>query len=121
MKRFVILAHDWPTPHYDFLLEAEGCLKAWRLATPPLPHTDQHVEAGSDHRLVYLDYEGPVSGGRGTVTRWDHGTYTGQLAPPPLTLQLAGARLRGLVRLEPQAGSTWRLRWQPDPADAPVA
>ena len=29
----------------------------------------------ADHRLAYLDYEGPISGGRGTVARWDCGTY----------------------------------------------
>jgi hypothetical protein len=29
-----------------------------------------------DHRLAYLDYEGPVSNDRGTVTRVDAGTFT---------------------------------------------
>jgi hypothetical protein len=26
------------------------------------------------HRRIYLDYEGEISGGRGTVRRWDWGT-----------------------------------------------
>jgi hypothetical protein len=39
------------------------------------------VEAGDrldrlpDHRRVYLDYEGPISGGRGEVVRVEAGTF----------------------------------------------
>src|SRR6476619_1195636 len=75
MPRFVILEHDWPTRHWDFLLEAGPELKAWRLLAEPRYETDIPAEPNADHRLLYLDYEGPVSGGRGTVTRWDAGTF----------------------------------------------
>ncbi|HAH45812.1 MAG TPA: hypothetical protein DCM07_13360, partial [Planctomycetaceae bacterium] len=37
---------------------------------------DLVAESLPDHRLVYLEYEGPVSGERGTVTRWDKGSFT---------------------------------------------
>lgn len=43
----------------------------------PAPPTsgDFPAERIGDHRLAYLDYTGPVSGGRGQVTRWDAGAY----------------------------------------------
>ena len=34
------------------------------------------AEALADHRIVYLTYEGPVSGDRGHVTQWDRGDYS---------------------------------------------
>ena len=74
MPRFVILAHDWPVPHWDFLAEAGGMLRAWRLLAEPAADADVAAEPNADHRLFYLDHEGPVAGGRGHVTRWDAGT-----------------------------------------------
>ncbi len=47
----------------------------WRLSQPPIDSTIIEAEELPAHRKHYLDYEGPVSGGRGTVTRWDVGTY----------------------------------------------
>src|SRR5947208_419106 len=76
MPRYVILEHDYPTLHWDFLLEAGAVLRAWRLAAPPQPDRAVPAEPSFDHRLVYLEYEGPVSGDRGCVRRWDSGTYT---------------------------------------------
>lgn len=73
MPRFVVLEHDWPTRHWDLLLEDAGVLKAWRLLCEPTG--DGRSEPNADHRLMYLDYEGPLSGGRGAVTRWDSGTF----------------------------------------------
>ena len=67
MPRFVILSHDWPTPHWDFLLESGPVLRAWRLLEEPAPNRDVPAEANFDHRLLYLDYEGPLSGDRGSV------------------------------------------------------
>ena len=75
MPRFVILEHDWPTLHWDFLLEAGAALRSWRLRSEPAIGTVMLAEAMPDHRSIYLDYEGPVSGGRGTVKRWDGGTF----------------------------------------------
>lgn len=75
MPRFVILEHDWPTLHWDFLLEAGAALRSWRLRSEPASGTVMLAEAMPDHRSIYLDYEGPVSGGRGTVKRWDGGTF----------------------------------------------
>ena len=76
MPRFVILRHDHPRGvHFDFMLEAGGVLKTWALPEPPRPGVEMECEALGDHRLAYLDYEGPISGDRGSVVRWDRGEY----------------------------------------------
>ncbi len=73
-NRYVILEHDWNGIHYDLMLEDDGALKSWRLAKSLQPG-EQKATRLPDHRLVYLQYEGPVSGDRGTVRRVSAGTY----------------------------------------------
>lgn len=75
MPRFVILSHDHPFPHWDFLLEDGETLRSWRLRDFPRPGLSLAAEPLQDHRKAYLDYEGPVSGGRGTVVQIDAGEY----------------------------------------------
>ena len=99
MPRYVILAHDWPFAHWDLLLEAGPVLKAWRLLAEPGPGRTVPAEPNRDHRRFYLDYEGPLTGDRGTVTRWDAGTYEGEPAGEEWTIQLTGGRLRGPAHL----------------------
>jgi hypothetical protein len=108
MPRFVILAHDWPAPHFDLLFEVGGVLKAWRLAAEPGAEPVVAVP-NFDHRPSYLDYEGPVTGDRGTVTRWDSGTYAGELVPNGWTVTLNGTRLRGQATLA-RTGGIWSFR-----------
>jgi hypothetical protein len=111
MPRFVILEHDHPVLHWDLMLEAGEVLRTWRLGQlPEQPGCYIEAMALGDHRKMYLDYEGPVSGGRGKVTRWDTGSFTEEAdSGPGLRLVLAGARIRGRVRLEPVEGTTWRF------------
>ena len=52
------------------MLEAGDVLKTWALPQPPQPGVEMECTALADHRLAYLDYEGPLSGNRGAVTRW---------------------------------------------------
>lgn len=120
MPRFVILEHDHPNLHWDFLLESGDVLRTWRLAAPPTPGAAVAAEPSFDHRLFYLEYEGPVSGGRGTVTRWDAGTYrTEREDHGLLILDMVGMRLSGRLRLEKHPGCD-RLTWTPPGAvDAP--
>lgn len=96
MPRFVILEHDWPNLHWDFLLEAGSVLRAWRLIAEPGPGRSVPAEPNADHRPLYLDYEGPVSGGRGRVRRWDAGTFD-WLADTAerVEVELRGDRLAG--------------------------
>jgi len=118
MPRYVILEHDFPTLHWDLLLEAGAVLRAWRLAEPPQRGRAVPAEPSFDHRLVYLDYEGPVSGNRGHVRRWDQGTYTsgdGEVsadAAGPQHLALTGQRLRGQAVLTRTAQGSWQLVYE---------
>lgn len=100
MPRFVILEHDHPTLHWDFMLEAGDVLRTWRLDAPPNPQRAVSAEPSFDHRLAYLDYQGPISGGRGVVHRWDAGSFTWlSEVPDAVTVQLHGERCRGVVEI----------------------
>ncbi len=77
-RRFVILHHvGHDRPHWDFMLEEDESLATWRLYHDPLAVGKEGLELFriGDHRKVYLDYEGPVSGDRGEVKRVCQGTY----------------------------------------------
>ena len=104
MPRFVVLTHDHPFLHWDLLLEAGTALRTWRLHRPPDAAGPVAAEALPEHRREYLTYEGPVSGGRGEVRRWDSGEFT-LLAETDerVDVQLAGSRLCGCARLERSA------------------
>jgi predicted kinase len=104
MPRFVVLEHDWPTTHWDFLLEAGPALRAWRLLEEPASGKAIPAEPNIDHRSVYLDYEGPLSGDRGGVTRWDAGTFEWvKDEAGGVVVRLRGKRLKGRAVLEPRA------------------
>jgi hypothetical protein len=101
MPRFVILQHNWPTLHWDFLLEAGSVLRAWRLLAEPTAGGAVPAEANADHRLFYLDYEGPVSGDRGNVSRWDTGTFDWLTDSSDIVeVELHGSKLSGRWRIE---------------------
>jgi hypothetical protein len=58
------------------MLERDGALATWRLLALPAPWCDSaesthQAEANRlpDHRLEFLDYEGLLTGGRGSVRR----------------------------------------------------
>ena len=112
MPRFAILIHDHPHLHWDFLLEVVVGLRAWRLASPPEPGRTIRAEALPDHRQVYLNYEGPVGGGRGVVARRDSGAYSvGHWDDERIEVALAGQELRGQVRLTHVDGTEWRFEF----------
>jgi hypothetical protein len=107
MPRFVVLEHDWPFPHWDFMLEDGPTLRAWRLLEAPGPFEDVPAEPITRHRLAYLDYEGPVSSNRGTVRRMDDGTFdwVGE-TEARVEVMLAGRLLVGRCTVD---GGRWRL------------
>src|SRR5262249_39383059 len=76
MPRFVVLEHDYPQLHWDLMLESGNVLRTWRLAAPPGKGAAIRAWYLAEHRKMYLDYEGPVSGNRGRVSRWDSGVYS---------------------------------------------
>jgi hypothetical protein len=113
--RFVILRHVMPmgdtrASHWDFMLESGASLRTWALAAEPVENLQIAAQAIADHRLQYLDYEGPISAGRGEVIRWDAGQYSLENEhADELVIQLIGCRLRGRATLsrEPADNQRW--------------
>ena len=71
------------------------------------------AEALADHRLEYLRYEGPVSGGRGEVARWDQGAYRlVGCSEDEWIVELRGERLQGRVVLRRIAAEPQFWQWQ---------
>ena len=113
MPRFTILAHDQPTLHWDLFLEAGPVLRSWRLLAPLAVGPAVSAEPTADHRLVYLDYEGPVSGGRGSVMRVDAGAFAWEAnTPDRLAVRLTGQRFTGRLVLQ-RTGAEWSCTFQP--------
>src|SRR5438309_936167 len=101
MPRFVLLYHDCPpdyerSSHWDLMLECDGVLRTWAIANlprdsecvrertatshpgcPPIAAKNAVVaEQLADHRIAYLELEGPLSGDRGEVIRVLSGAYS---------------------------------------------
>jgi hypothetical protein len=110
MPRYVVLTHDWPGPHWDLLLEAGSVLKAWRLLAEPVVDHWVPAEPNFDHRIIYLDADGPLSGQRGCVSRWDAGTYEGTLTGSDWQLLFLGPRGALVGEMQPAAR---RFRFRP--------
>jgi hypothetical protein len=104
MPRFVILHHETDAgSHYDLMFEVGDVLKTWSLAERPEANRELACKSLPDHRLAYLDYEGPISGGRGSVMRWDQGTYQREEPTAAVwSVELIGDRLRGRAMLSPR-------------------
>lgn len=82
IDRWVLLKHTLPdgSSHLDWMLDIGGTEGA-RLVTYRLERRPDDVAVTTldalrleDHRRVYLDYEGEISGGRGEVERVCSGT-----------------------------------------------
>lgn len=112
--RFVILTHDHPFLHWDLMLEGEADLRTWRLLAEPDSTPDPiSAEPLPQHRKAYLDYQGPVSGDRGTVTRWDAGDYEMLVeSAGELRLRLSGTKLFGVfdLTISQASDSEWEFR-----------
>lgn len=111
MPRFVLLHHKTPPgaakpDHFDLMLEVGTVLKTWTVWTFPEVARPNRAVADFDHRLAYLDYEGPISGNRGEVSRADSGTYTLLSQDSEhVRIEVQGKRLQGTLVLEVHSGS----------------
>jgi hypothetical protein len=111
VPRFVVLEHHWRGVHWDLMLQWGETLRTWALEHSPLTTGPIPATPLPDHRLRYLDYEGPISGGRGSVVQWDRGTYE-LLAETESGVQvrLTGSRLNGEFEVVQQSGTgQWRF------------
>ncbi len=100
---FVVLYHEIASGnHYDLMIDSGDALATWRVDQPPEIALIRPVPCVriADHRKVYLDYEGPVSGDRGRVTRYDRGQCRLVLmAKDRWIVRLEGERLSGAFQL----------------------
>ena len=100
LYRFVILHHQTTMDaHWDVMLESDIGLATWSITpqcTSGSSFTCQAMPL-SPHRKHYLDYEGEISGNRGTVRRIDAGTYE-QLSPK--MFKLYGTHFVGTLTLQ---------------------
>ena len=100
MPRFVVLEHHWDGVHWDFMLEDDNMLRTWAIDVPIVAGQDLAARSLPDHRPVYLDYEGEISGNRGSVKRLDSGTYEPlEWSADRVRVRLAGSQLAGEVEL----------------------
>ncbi len=97
-RRFAILEHQWNGVHWDFLVEDGPVLRTWAIDRPIVEGVELPARALPPHRRIYLDYEGEVSEGRGTVRRWDRGDCeVVDWGEERVRLEVRGSQLVGLV------------------------
>lgn len=103
--------------HYDLMLEKPDALATFQLPAPLAEVTaDQPrlVRRLDDHRRAYLTYEGPVSGGRGSVRIAAQGRYEASVATDELwVFELRGAGGGGVFELRRLEGEQYRLTRTP--------
>jgi hypothetical protein len=122
MPRFVILRHELPAgsprdSHWDLMFETQGTLRTWAVDADLSLSAEASARELPAHRLDYLDYEGPVSQGRGAVARWDRGEYHLVVdAEDQWIARLAGKRLAGtLTLMRAGPGQLWRVSFSAAP------
>lgn len=118
---FALLEHTTGNDrHWDLLMEVPGAerLPTWRLAANPLETAGAvPAERIQDHRRVYLEFEGELTGRRGIVRRLDRGgAIVETIHEDEAAFVLAGERLRGGFEITRSAsGLTLRRRETPPP------
>jgi hypothetical protein len=112
MARWALLKHTTPDGafHYDWLMEPSGVPEAALITFRVFERPDDAgvdrlaAQRLADHRRVYLEYEGPLTGGRGSVERVGEGTCEVIVDGAVFEVEIEGAvrrRWRG-VRAEPR-------------------
>jgi hypothetical protein len=97
------------------MFEHDAALRTWAIECAPDSTGPQPAERLDDHRLAYLEYEGPVSRDRGTVVRWDEGMYhITREDQSLLELQLYGAKLVGSATLKRVGSAASPQSWTYD-------
>lgn len=116
MPRFVILQHVTPpgyrqATHWDLMLEDHGTLLTWALAESPRAGLSITATQLPDHRLAYLDYEGPVSDDRGEVTRVDSGDFLWLSRDTTQIIALLTGQHNTLrFELQQRMGTEWEIK-----------
>jgi hypothetical protein len=81
------------------MIERQDFLETW--AIPPQRTANEAFcvacKVLPHHRKLYLDYEGGISGNRGSIRRVDRGTYQ---ETAPFTFLLRGELLQGTLTID---------------------
>jgi hypothetical protein len=108
MPRFAVLEHTWNGIHWDFLLERGEVLRTWAIDAEIIANAELPARSLPDHRRIYLDYEGPISGDRGNVRRIASGTYhLIEWTDNRVVVSLIGDQLNGELALSRVRGDDW--------------
>jgi hypothetical protein len=97
------------------MLEADGVLLTWELRELPAAWGGIGLDSVSatrlpDHRLVYLEYEGPISSNRGNVRRVVAGTFELlEQNEQRIRATLDSPSIRGAIELT-RTADNWQLR-----------
>lgn len=110
MPRFVVLEHArGGALHFDLMLEHEGVLLTFSFEG--FPQAPMECKCLDDHRLRYLDYEGDIGGGRGSVHRVESGgCELLERTDECIRFRLKGLRLAGTFRLKRRAADDWTFK-----------
>jgi bifunctional non-homologous end joining protein LigD len=119
---FVVQEHHASALHWDFRLERDGVLVSWAVpkGIPPDPKVNHLAVRTEDHPLEYASFEGTIARGEyggGTVTLWDHGTYsTEKWNDREVMVMLSGERTAGRFVLFRTDGKNWMMHRMDAPA-----
>lgn len=120
-QRFVIHQHTGHgQDHYDLMIAAGEVLATWQFTGNPTELADAPLPCRriQDHRTAYLDYEGPISRGRGKVRAVDRGESEvladGQAG---WRVKLTGEKLAGVFDLTPVGPGTDACHFRRAPQD----
>ena len=108
MPRFVVLEHtSREGVHFDLMLEhVQGTLWTWSFSQ--FPGAGTSCRRLFDHRPLYLDLEGDVGEGKGTVKRVDAGTLDWlNEEEGRVYVTLRGTRIQGSFLLTRNDDATW--------------
>ncbi len=124
----VVLSHQCPgepeSDHFDWLFETsdgtdphERSLIAFRVAEIPGEQAGLEATRLAAHRRVYLEYEGPISGGRGRVSRvWSGQARVVETAGAiEITVRTHAGAIQKLWRASLVHGDAWRIVRAGDP------
>ena len=102
--RFVLLSHasgknSLRPNHFDLMLEGGSDLVTLELQSLPQEPGIYPILRLPDHRQEYLDYQGEISGGRGTVTRLARGQFVSNATEGACQLEFDSPELSALLRI----------------------
>lgn len=121
----VLLRHETSAgSHYDWLLDrpatSEGPVSRLWTARTGWPSWfwvaagQWQLQVIGDHRREFLDYEGDLTSGRGTVKRVDSGSFDPLLwTADRIVVDLAMGACRGPVQLDRFHGDCWKATLDP--------